>query len=383
MILTAVKPFAELLYRPLQVDPFLPRRLLASWQRVWHNVILRVCELFSLSAVCWVATAPILILQDHRLSLVSVIANLLVVPMATSVMLLGVASLAAGSISNNIAVCFNNSGWLITKGILAILHTLALIPGHSLNVSTGSLFAPDQVTALAAGYNHVVHIHVGSQEWVINTGKLSEWRQITGPYLQSQGVNRLDRLILPDPPSHAGRFLKEIRGDFSLCNVTPPVDAQVEPEPAGHGPATLPRSTAISDSLIALSLSAQENRRSFGAHWPTVTSVLVHLGGFRVLILPTVTEAILTALKLDHADVVYCGRLRDRRFPRDLLISKLSPAVLVLNGTKTELTANPHGNSPECFFLNQGGAVTTMLSGGNLRVRNYCGSEFRLPSRSR
>ncbi len=104
-ILTAAKPFAELLYRPLQVDPFLPRRLLAPWQRAWHNVMLRICELFSLSAVCWVATAPILILQDHRLSLVSVIANVLVVPMATLVMLLGVASLAAGTISNNIAAC--------------------------------------------------------------------------------------------------------------------------------------------------------------------------------------------------------------------------------------------------------------------------------------
>jgi ComEC/Rec2-related protein len=382
-ILTAAKPFAELLYRPLRVDPFLPRRLLAPWQRAWHNVMLRVCELFSLSAVCWVATAPILILQDHRLSLVSVIANVLVVPMATLVMLLGVASLAAGTISNNIAACFNNSGWLITKGILAILHTLTLIPGHSLNVSTGSLFAPDQVTALAAGNDHVVHIHAGSHEWVITTGKLSEWREITGPYLQFQGVNRLDRLILPEPPSHAGRFLEEIRGDFSLRDVTPSVDAQVEPEPAGHGPPTCLRSAPISDGLIELSLSDQENRRNFGAHWPTVTSVLVHLGGFRVLILPTVTESILNALKLDHADVVYCGRLRDRRFPRDLLVSKLSPAVLVLNGTKTELIANPHGNSPECFFLKQVGAVTTMLSGGKLRVRNYCGSELRLPSRSR
>ncbi|HKM57880.1 MAG TPA: hypothetical protein VJX28_03975, partial [Chthoniobacterales bacterium] len=188
---------------------------------------------------------------------------------------------------------------------------------------------------------------------------------------------------LPEPPSHVGRFLEEIRGDFSLCDVTPSIDAQVEPEPAGHGPATRSRSAPISDSLIELSLSDQGNRRNFGAHWPTVTSVLVHLGGFRVLILPTVTEGILTALKLDHADVVYCGRLRDRRFPRDLMVSKLSPAVLVLNGTKTELTANPHGNSPECFFLKQGGAVTTMLCGGKLRVRNYCGSEFRLPSRSR
>jgi len=384
-ILTVAKPLAHLFYRPFQVDAFMPRRLLTPWQRAWHNGMLRVCELFSLSAVCWVATAPILILQDHRLSLVSVLANLLVVPLATTVMLLGVASLATGSISNGIAACFNNSGWLITKGILAILHTLTLIPGHCVNVSPASLLAPDQVTALAAGYDHIVYIHAGSHDWLINPGKLSEWREITGPFLRFQGVNRLERLILSDPPSHAGRLLGEIRGDFSVCAVTPPVDGQLDTEPAATESSDRSRLAPSSDRLIELSSSDQKWQVKSWAHWPSVTSILVHLGRFRVLILPTVTEGILAGLKPDHADVVYCGRLRDHRFPRDLMLEKLSPAVLVMNGTKPELTANPHENgvSPKCYFLEQEGAVTTLFADGELRVRNYRGSEFRLQSRSR
>jgi competence protein ComEC len=63
-ILTTARPFADLLYRPFEVDAFLPMRLLSPLQRVWHTVIFRACELFSLSTVCWGATAPILILQD-------------------------------------------------------------------------------------------------------------------------------------------------------------------------------------------------------------------------------------------------------------------------------------------------------------------------------
>ncbi len=384
-ILTAAKPFADLIYRPFQLDVFMPRRLLTPWQRVWHNGMFRVCELFSLSFVCWVATAPILILQDHRLSLISVVANLLVVPLATTVMLLGVASLAAGSMSSGLAACFNNSGLLITKGILAILHTLAQIPGHCVNVSAAFLPAPDQVTELASGYDHIVHIHAGTQDWLINTGKLSEWREITGPYLRFQGVNRLERLILLDPPSHAGRLLGEIRDDVSVNNVTPSIDARFETVAGAAEPSDQPRLGPNDDGLIELSSADLERERGSGAHWPSVASILVHLGRFRVVILPTVTERILAGLKPDHADVVYCGRLRDRGFPRDLLVEKLSPAVLVMNGTKPELTANPHGNgiSPECFYLKQGGAVTTALSDGELRVRNYCGSEFRLQSRSR
>ena len=78
---------------------------------------------------------------------------------------------------------------------------------------------------------------------------------------------------------------------------------------------------------------------------PVVAAILVHMEEFRILILPTVTEASLTALKCDHADVVYCGRLGSRRFPRDLMVNKLSPSILVLNGTKPEVIANARDGS--------------------------------------
>ena len=134
-IMTTVRPFGHLLYRPFQVDPFLPMRLLPPWQRAWHKAMLQACEIFSLSTVCWGATAPILIFQEHHISLVAIFANLLVVPLATTVMLLGVTGLLAGSISRSIAVCLNNTGWLITKLILLILHTATLLPCHCMNIS--------------------------------------------------------------------------------------------------------------------------------------------------------------------------------------------------------------------------------------------------------
>jgi len=79
-IMTTVRPLGHLLYRPFEVDPFLPLRLLPHWQRIWHKAMLQCCELFSLSTVCWAATAPVLILQEHCISLVAIFSNLLVVP---------------------------------------------------------------------------------------------------------------------------------------------------------------------------------------------------------------------------------------------------------------------------------------------------------------
>ncbi len=96
-ILTAVRPLGDLLYRPFKVDPFLPLRLLRPWQRAWHKATLQTCEALSLSLVCWSATLPILILQEHHVSLVAIFTNLLVVPPATLVMLLGVTGLLVGT----------------------------------------------------------------------------------------------------------------------------------------------------------------------------------------------------------------------------------------------------------------------------------------------
>jgi hypothetical protein len=93
----------------------------------------------------------------------------------------------------------------------------------------------------------------------------------------------------------------------------------------------------------------------------------------------------LSALKCGHTDVVYCGRLGSRRFPRDLIINKLSPSILVLNGTKSEVIANARDgpSTTKCFYVKQDGAITTELLNRELVIRSYRGSEFRLRSLSR
>jgi hypothetical protein len=122
-----------------------------------------------------------------------------------------------------------------------------------------------------------------------------------------------------------------------------------------------------------------------GRNTPQVAAILVHLDQFRILILPSVSETTIAGLKCDHVDVVYCGRLRGRRFPRSLVIAKLSPSILVLSGTKPEIIANPRDGfaSPKSIYLKQDGAVTAALLNHELVVQSYRGSEFRLRSLSR
>jgi competence protein ComEC len=373
-ILTAARPLGHLLYRPFQVDPFLPMRLLAPWQRTWHQAMLHNCEILSLSAVCWGATAPILIYQEHHLSLIAIFANLLVVPVATAVMFLAVVGLLAGTISIWIAGCLNNTSWLLTKLILWILHGATLIPGHSVNVSPSCLLQPDHVTALAEGSDHVIHLHVKGHDWLINTGKLSQWRSLTEPYLQFQGVNH----------PHVESILEQANSDFQIANIVRSSQAQVK-GPMNLSqvePGQLADGTPAKNDPVEILFSDQPAFGETSRGEPAVAAILVHLDKFRILILPTVTEASLAALKCDHADVVYCGRLHSRRFPRDLMVNKLSPSILVLNGTKPEVIANARDGPlmTKCFYVKQDGAITTELLNRELVIRGYRGSEFRLRS---
>ena len=386
-ILTAARPFGHLLYRPFQVDPFLPMRLLAPWQRTWHHTMLHACEILSLSTVCWSATAPILIYQEHRLSLVAIFANLLVVPVATAVMFLAVVGLLAGTISIPIAGCLNNTSWLLTKLILWILHAATLIPCHSVNVSPSNLLQPDHVTALAEGSDHVIHLHVKGHDWLINTGKLSQWRSLTEPYLQFRGVNRLDELVLCETYPHVESVLDLVNSEFQLAKVisSSPALAKGPMNLCQTGLGQLSNDATAKDDPVEILFADQPAPSETSRRKTVVAAILVHLAKFRILILPTVTEASLTALKCDHADVVYCGRLGSRRFPRDLMVNKLSPSVLVLNGTKPEVIANARDSSSttKCFYLKQDGAITTELLNRELVIRSYRGSELRLRNLSR
>jgi ComEC/Rec2-related protein len=381
-ILTAVRPLGHLLYRPFQVDPFLPMRLLRPWQRAWHKTMLQTCEVLSLSVVCWGATIPILIFQEHHISLVAIFTNLLVVPPATLVMLLGVTGLLAGTVSGSIAGYLYNTGWLMTKFILLILHSAASIPWHSVNVSPSALLQPDRVTALSEGSDHVVHLRVQGRDWLCNTGTLSHWRSLTEPYLQSQGVNHLDGLILYDPPAHEAEVLEQVNSEFQGAKIVSATQWRVDGErqlvqveqgnySSDLGPNSAPVEIISADQA--------------GRNTPQVAAILVHLDQFRILILPSVSETTIAGLKCNHVDVVYCGRLRGRRFPRSLVIAKLSPSILVLSGTKPEIIANPRDGfaSPKSIYLKQDGAVTAALLNHELVVQSYRGSEFRLRSLSR
>ena len=113
--------------------------------------------------------------------------------------------------------------------------------------------------------------------------------------------------------------------------------------------------------------------------------IQIKLGKFRVLILHEIDEEIVNGLPDQHIDVVCYGRVRTRHIPRDSLIAKLAPQVVISPGTKMEFMADSnHGRlGPHLLHLKQDGAISAERSGDNLWVHTFLGTEFRLTSRSR
>jgi competence protein ComEC len=336
-ILTTVRPLGRLLFRPFQADPFLPLQLLQPWQRFYLKFAERSCEAISLCIICWAATVPILVLHEHRISLVAILANLIVVPLATMVMLVGVAAMLSANFFGGIVICLNNTSWLLTRAILLVLRAAIMLPCHCVNVSPANVLQNDRVTMLCEASELVLHVHETNHDWLVNTGKPSQWVRITEPYLQSQGVNRVAKIV--------------------LCH-------------------TLPRQAE----------TLERARRSFAIGEIESTSgspIQIKLGEFRVLILPELDEEVISALPNEQVDMVCYGRTRTRHVPSDSLVAKLAPRVVVSSGTKMEIMAAANHAGPHYLHLKQDGAITAERNGDDLLVHTFRGTEFRLTSRSR
>ena len=262
-----------------------------------------------------------------------------VVPLASLVMLLGVAAMVSATLFGGIVVCINNTSWLITKIILLILRAAIMLPCHGVNVSPANVLQNDRVTILCEASELVLHIHEKNHDWLVNTGKPSQWARITEPYLQSQGINRLQKVILSRTLPLRTETFERVRRSFKIDEI---VSTDASPIP-------------------------------------------IQLGKFRVLILPELNEEVVSTLPKEHVDLVCCGRARTRRTPGNSLIAKITPAVVILSGTKTEIAANSKRDPacPRYLYLKQDGAITAEQNGDDLFLHTFRGTELRLTARSR
>src|SRR5438045_9544831 len=83
---------------------------------------------------------------------VSLVANLVVVPIAYFVLALAMLSLIAAPISSGLSIIFNNANWLMSHAVLGLVHFFDLLPAGHLYLPRFTVsHTPVMITVLAEG----------------------------------------------------------------------------------------------------------------------------------------------------------------------------------------------------------------------------------------
>jgi competence protein ComEC len=201
-ILTLAAPLRDWLWQFGAPDPFLPRLLFSRWLRVREWARRAVVDLTSVSVAAWAGSLPLTILAFHLVSPISILANIVVFPLAAAMFGLAVFAVCGGIIWQTWAVWMNNANWLVAKALLGALRLCDAVPGGSFPVASPAFWhwpAPTvEITVLDLGPGRAIAVRAGGVDWLIDAGRVGDYRNLVLPFIQACGIDRLAGLCLTE-----------------------------------------------------------------------------------------------------------------------------------------------------------------------------------------
>src|SRR5262249_781376 len=152
---------------------------------------------------------------------ISLLANLVVVPIAFFVLAVALVSLLATPLFPWIAVIFNNANWILATLVIRIVDLFAQIPGGHFYVAplNWNEKSSTRMTALDLGAGAAVHLRTVGSNWLFDCGSERNYERVVREYLHWAGVNRLSGLFLSHGDSlHIGGAM-ELLNDFPNTHV--------------------------------------------------------------------------------------------------------------------------------------------------------------------
>ena len=201
-VVAAIVLFADPIFQRVRpvfaADPFLPRSLLSRTRRTTERTFELVARGASVSLAAWLGSLPLMLWYYNLVTPISLLANLIVVPIAFFILAVGLISIIAVPISTALSVVFNNANWLLAHVVLGVVHFFAQVPtGH---FYTERPHWPDraraEMTVLDVRTGGAVHIRTRRSDWMFDAGAQRDFERVVRNYLRLRGINRLDGLLL-------------------------------------------------------------------------------------------------------------------------------------------------------------------------------------------
>ena len=188
----------RILLRASEPDPFLPRSLVRRNRRFFARCYFWIARGVAVSAAAWIGSLALIIWYFYLFTPISLLANLVVVPLAFCVLAVGMMSLLVAPVSSGLSLIFNNANWSLSRLILGLVHLFAQLPAGHVYVErphwpTG---AQTEITVLDAGAGAAVHLRSGRADWLFDTGSQRDYERFLRDYLHSRGIDWLAGLLL-------------------------------------------------------------------------------------------------------------------------------------------------------------------------------------------
>lgn len=433
-------PLEKVRDRMLQPDPLLPPALIPRWQR-WLGTPLRwLTTTFAISLAAWLGSLPLTAYYFHLFSPVTLLANLVVVPLSSAALACNLGSLICGNWLPWATELFNHSGWFWMLAMTKVSHWATLLPGAYryvpspplagfaiyyallIGVLSGWLFAPCrrawsiagillvatlsfwhwqksraefQLTILPHNGAHSVFVDGPGQsdDWLIDCGNTNSVEFVTKPFLRARGVNRVPHLLL----THGD--LRYVGGTETLNKLFGVGEI--------HTSAIRFRSVKYHNLMSSVEQTPDcrhiINRGDEAGGWRVLhpepgdkfpqadDSALVLLGKFhgtRILLLSDLgrpgQEALMQREKDLRADIVVTG-LPEKTEPLcDALLDAIQPRLVILADSEFPATkrASPRlrerlaQRSTTVLFTRYDGAVTLNFGQAGWKLRTMDGNQF-------
>ncbi len=130
-----------------------------------------LCRGSGVSLAAWIGSLALVLWYFHIVTPISLVANLIVVPIAFFILAIALLSLISTPLMPGFAVIFNNANWLLAKLVIGIVQFLAHVRGGHFYVEhphwPEKLVA--KITVLDVGAGAAVHLQTGSANWLFES----------------------------------------------------------------------------------------------------------------------------------------------------------------------------------------------------------------------
>jgi competence protein ComEC len=130
-LLALTPPIETWLRQWVALDPLLPEELVPHWRQQLDRATVWLVRLVSASVAAWIGLLPLMAIYFNLFTPVSVLANIVAVPLLGAIIALGLVSMIAHPFWAGLAVIFNNANFFLLHSLLGAVDTLGrLTHGH-------------------------------------------------------------------------------------------------------------------------------------------------------------------------------------------------------------------------------------------------------------